>query len=433
MWPDGRMGAGDKTMPQRKAREGAAIGQHTFFRRGRKLGSITNDDLPDPLGATNIVGTVISAASLTVLTTATLPNATFNQGGNTTHDGDFLPYTDSTYNLGEDSTPLRWADLHIDRIVFNDATELTTAPTGTNPLEAEWTAGEALSQGDLVYVSGADTVSKVTTSTDGKAIGRAQENISSSSTGTILMYGPLAVISSGGAVTAGDFVVSGATAGRGYSGGTTRLSALAGSVSVDNTNLQAGIPAAHTHSLNGHTHTIDHGHGFSSSSTGSNHQHSNGSLALAHQHSDTFSVDASTAKTTFSTPSHSHSIPASPHAAGTTGSATASSQADGASHAHGHGLSGSVGNATTSAVTGSTANDGGHNHSSSTVTSHSGSSGGNSDASGGITGTTYTVSLSTHTHDIGSVTSTPPEILGIAKNTVGGAGTTNLTIVMIRL
>lgn len=73
------------------------------------------------------------------------------------------------------------------------------------------TAGEALSTKDVVYISGNDTVMKVTGS-NAAIIGVAKAAISSAAEGSIAVFGRATVVA-GGAITAGDLVV-GAASGR---------------------------------------------------------------------------------------------------------------------------------------------------------------------------------------------------------------------------
>lgn len=42
--------------------------------------------------------------------------------------GDFFPSTDSSRDLGEDTTPRRWKTLHVDTVKFSDGTSMITAP-----------------------------------------------------------------------------------------------------------------------------------------------------------------------------------------------------------------------------------------------------------------------------------------------------------------
>lgn len=386
-----------------------------------------------------------------------------------THDGsnkipvgsDLVPNLDSTYSLGNDSTPLRWANVHTDQVTFNDGTSLTSA-SAFGSLIAEWTAGETLAQGDIVYISAADTVSKVTTSTADKAIGRAQAAITGGNTGSILMYGPLAVVVADGSITAGNYVIAASTAGRVANGGTAKTFTFGGTIDASTDTLKQIALADHTHGLNNHahditshTHTNTHGHGFTSSSTGSNHQHSAGTYsASSHAHglnSHTHSVSSSgtasvSGSSAFAASSTHHHSPWT----GTTGPSS-TTQFSTSGHTHSVSTTGTAAAASgntalnSASVTGSSGNDGGHTHSSSSVSNYTGNTGGTVttvSTSGNESGTTvvggtgssgtleYFVN-STHTHPITGLTLTETPILGIAKTTASIAGD-NITVVLIR-
>ena len=74
-------------------------------------------------------------------------------------------------------------------------------------------AGEDLVEGDVVYLSAANTVSKATDSNAGKVVGVADEAASSGDTVSVVIYGVKSVVADG-AVAVGDRVIAAATAGR---------------------------------------------------------------------------------------------------------------------------------------------------------------------------------------------------------------------------
>lgn len=74
-------------------------------------------------------------------------------------------------------------------------------------------AGEALSEGDVVYLSAANTVSKATDANAAKVIGVADAAASSGDEVDVVIYGVKSVVADG-AVAVGDRVIAAATAGR---------------------------------------------------------------------------------------------------------------------------------------------------------------------------------------------------------------------------
>ncbi|GEM_PF-2939103 len=84
-------------------------------------------------------------------------------------------------------------------------------------LVRRYTAGEGLSDGDAVYISGSQTVSKATSSVRSKQIGIADNSALSGEPVDVVVYGPKDVVADG-AVSPGDLVTAAATAGRVVSG-----------------------------------------------------------------------------------------------------------------------------------------------------------------------------------------------------------------------
>ena len=76
-----------------------------------------------------------------------------------------------------------------------------------------FTAGEALSEGDAVYLSGANTVKKATAANAAKAIGVADAAASAGASVDVVVYGKKTVTADG-AISVGDRVVAASTAGR---------------------------------------------------------------------------------------------------------------------------------------------------------------------------------------------------------------------------
>ena len=77
----------------------------------------------------------------------------------------------------------------------------------------QFTAGEDLSEGDVVYLSGANTVSKATTSEAGKVVGVVDSAASAGEPVDVVIYG-VKEVTADGAISAGDPVTAASTAGR---------------------------------------------------------------------------------------------------------------------------------------------------------------------------------------------------------------------------
>ena len=75
------------------------------------------------------------------------------------------------------------------------------------------TAGEALSEGDVVYVGGTNQVSKATTANASKVVGVADSNTVAGDTVDVVIYGKKKVVADG-SISVGDNVRAGDTAGR---------------------------------------------------------------------------------------------------------------------------------------------------------------------------------------------------------------------------
>lgn len=78
----------------------------------------------------------------------------------------------------------------------------------------EFTAGEELAAGNLVYVSAANTVMKAATATAGKVIGVAKDAALAAATVEVYVAPSIVTVTADGAITAGDNVTAAATAGR---------------------------------------------------------------------------------------------------------------------------------------------------------------------------------------------------------------------------
>ena len=76
-----------------------------------------------------------------------------------------------------------------------------------------FTAGEALSEGDAVYISSANTVSKAASANAAKVIGVADAAAAAGASVDVVVYGKKTVVADG-AISVGDRVVAAATAGR---------------------------------------------------------------------------------------------------------------------------------------------------------------------------------------------------------------------------
>ena len=99
-----------------------------------------------------------------------------------------------------------------------------------NRLILTFTAGEALSEGDAVYLSGANTVSKAAVANTAKVVGIVDAAASAGADVDVVIIGRKTVTADG-AISVGDRVVAASTAGR---------------VAAEN----SGTSAGHTHTEN---------------------------------------------------------------------------------------------------------------------------------------------------------------------------------------
>ncbi|MFQ6055251.1 MAG: hypothetical protein ACE5J3_04640, partial [Methanosarcinales archaeon] len=118
-----------------------------------------------------------------------------------------------------------------------------------------FTAGEALSEGDAVYLSAADTVSKATTSNTYKLVGVVDASASSGASVDVVVIGKKSVTADG-TIVVGDRVVAATTAGRVIS--------------------ENSIPA-HTHTAT----VTDGGHTHTATVTDGGHTHTQADLSVA--------------------------------------------------------------------------------------------------------------------------------------------------------
>jgi len=82
-----------------------------------------------------------------------------------------------------------------------------------NRIIVTFIAGEDLSEGDVVYVSGANTVSKATASNANKVVGVVDSAASAGEEVDVVIYG-IKKVTADGAISAGDPVTVASTAGR---------------------------------------------------------------------------------------------------------------------------------------------------------------------------------------------------------------------------
>ena len=82
-----------------------------------------------------------------------------------------------------------------------------------NRLIIQMTAGEALSEGDVVYVSGVNEVKKAATANASKVVGVVDSNVAAGDVVDIVIYGKKRVVADGD-ISIGDNVRAGDIAGR---------------------------------------------------------------------------------------------------------------------------------------------------------------------------------------------------------------------------
>jgi len=82
-----------------------------------------------------------------------------------------------------------------------------------NRITIQFTAGETLAEGDVVYISGANEVKKATVANSGKVVGVADEAASAGDTVNVVVHGKKKVTADG-TISAGDQVTASSTAGR---------------------------------------------------------------------------------------------------------------------------------------------------------------------------------------------------------------------------
>jgi len=82
-----------------------------------------------------------------------------------------------------------------------------------NRITVQFTAGEALSEGDVVYISGTNEVKKASASEAAKVVGVADHAADAGDPVDVVIYGVKEVVADG-AISVGDRVIAGDTAGR---------------------------------------------------------------------------------------------------------------------------------------------------------------------------------------------------------------------------
>ena len=143
--------------------------------------------------------------------------------------GDWIPRKDIAYKLG--LTGRAWDEIIVRQITF-DGGGSTIRVEPQVLIDVGFTAGEDISDGDLVYISAANTVKKGLFSQIDLMVGVANETKTNTNQIDIVVFGRKAGVIAQTTVTQGDYVYTGTTAGRAI-----------------------GVTAAHIHSESTHTHT----------------------------------------------------------------------------------------------------------------------------------------------------------------------------------
>jgi len=138
------------------------------------------------LAATAYLGVIVEA--IYIQSAGTSDITLYTAGDIIARGGNVLPFADGTQQLGENTTPLRWSEIHVDSIVLDESPD---ADHTANGIMIPGTAGENLVFGDFLYYksdgkwwkSDADAV--VTMPISGMATG----TIAADASGEILVYG----------------------------------------------------------------------------------------------------------------------------------------------------------------------------------------------------------------------------------------------------
>ncbi len=195
---------------------GETVTRAIFIREsdGTLSATLTRTNTEVDSGSTGATGTIL-------LTTTDHEVFIDSNGHEVRVGGDLYPSTDNARNLGEDSTPRRWKEVHTNKITFSNGTSITTFQSSPNIVVM--TVGATILEGELVRIHTDGKVYPATRALQTKIIGLATENISGGST-LITLFGFFVGGIAGASITSGDLlrvdpsdarIVGGATWGSG--------------------------------------------------------------------------------------------------------------------------------------------------------------------------------------------------------------------------